>query len=285
MNLTQWYSENQYHERFVYIRQEHVDFFNIILCGITLPNASYDIDWREQGAPCHIYNYVRSGHGTIEDENGIRRLSAGDLLFMPRKKPLRLRADPADPFETVWIQTTGTLMKGLCDLYGMNSRIIVRQVPAEAQFGRIVSLLSRSTPATTLRDLSACSVAVMEMTAALMHTEVFGDRESAPDALSARIRCMLDSALYTPVTLEEIADTLHLTPTHVIRVFRSAYGTTPKKYLSERRLSQAKILLGETEIPIHEIAESLCYSDTHHFAAVFRRAVGCSPSEYRKQTR
>ena len=131
-------------------------------------------------------------------------------------------------------------------------------------------------------DLRACSAAVMELLSLLTQQERFGVSDDEPHTLPARIRSMLDAALYTPITLDDLAAKLHLTPTHIIRVFRSAFGETPKKYLAARRLSQAKILLRETEISVREIAESLCYADSRHFASAFRAAVGQTPGEYRR---
>lgn len=279
MTLDQLLSENKYKEQFIYVRQGHVDFFNIILCGITRPNPDYSIDWNPNGVPCTIYDYIRRGRGYIETSDGVTPVSAGDLLFMARGTRLRLYADPDEPFEKIWIQTTGSLMHGLRDMYGMNGRVIVQHVDAAASFDRIQSVLSHSTPATILTDLSVCSAAVMEMTAALMKSEVFGDTDTT--SVPAQIRSMLDGALYTPLSLDMIAEQLHLTPTHLIRLFRAAYNTTPKKYLSDRRIAQAKILLRDTSLPIHSIAESLCYADSRYFASAFRKETGFTPRDYR----
>lgn len=286
MELERWFAENKYKERFCYIRQGHHSFFNVILCGVTLPNPAYDIAW-DAGAPCWIFDYIRRGRGTVVCEDGtVIPLCAGDLLFYARGTKLRITADAGDPFEKVWIQTTGTLMRQLCKIYGMDGRIIVRPVDAEVPFERITSCLSRSTPATMASDLSACSAAVMSLTAALMCGEVFGGTAVESTAsLPMRIRTMLDGALYTPLSLDDLSDALHLTPTHIIRVFRDAFGTTPKKYLASIRLSQAKILLQETEIPIHDIAEKLCYSDSRHFSTVFLRETGTTPSSWRAARR
>lgn len=279
MTLERLLSENRYKEQFIYVRQAHVEFFNIILCGVTKPNPEYAIDWYSDGVPCTIYDYIRCGRGYIETQDTVIPVKAGDLLYMGRGTKLRLYADTAEPFEKIWIQTTGSLMRGLRDLYGMDGRVIVRQVDAASSFDRIQSVLSHSTPATMYTDLSVCSAAVMEMTAALMKSEVFGDTDTT--SLPAQIRSMLDSALYTPISLDMIAERMHLTPTHLIRLFRSAYLTTPKKYLSDRRIAQAKILLRETSLPVHSIAESLCYGDSRYFSSAFKKETGMTPLAYR----
>jgi len=49
------------------------------------------------------------------------------------------------------------------------------------------------------------------------------------------------------------------------------------------RLQKAKSLLQETNIPIKEIAEKLQYRNSQNFIRFFKKKVGMTPGDYRKQ--
>ena len=69
--------------------------------------------------------------------------------------------------------------------------------------------------------------------------------------------------------------------------FRAAFaetvGSTPRRYLEERRIEHAARALVETEQTIAQIAQSVGYSDPYHFSRVFKRVMGMPPKQYRAQ--
>ena len=54
------------------------------------------------------------------------------------------------------------------------------------------------------------------------------------------------------------------------------------RYLLNRKMSEAKRLLQETNEKILDIAYRLGYEDISHFNRAFRNSVGCSPSHFRR---
>ena len=59
-------------------------------------------------------------------------------------------------------------------------------------------------------------------------------------------------------------------------------GRSYRKILADVRLSRARSLLAETDLPIIEIAYTLGYSDPAHFTRAFRRAAAVAPNTYRQ---
>jgi AraC-like DNA-binding protein len=53
------------------------------------------------------------------------------------------------------------------------------------------------------------------------------------------------------------------------------------RWIAEYRLSEARRLLGETDLPINEIARRAAFQSTAAFSTAFRAAVGLAPSEFR----
>jgi AraC family transcriptional regulator len=94
-----------------------------------------------------------------------------------------------------------------------------------------------------------------------------------------------DSSLHTAVTLDELAAVAGMSPNHLLRTFRRAFGLTPHQYIVERRLERAKALLAGTSLPVTEICTEVGFESLGTFSWLFRRRVGFSPSEYRSQSR
>jgi AraC-like DNA-binding protein len=61
------------------------------------------------------------------------------------------------------------------------------------------------------------------------------------------------------------------------------YGQSPRVYLSEMVLHEAKVLLGNPKLSIQNIATMLGYKDIAHFSRQFKRWSGVSPTCYRQE--
>ncbi len=66
------------------------------------------------------------------------------------------------------------------------------------------------------------------------------------------------------------------------RRFRQATGTSPHAYLLQCRATEARRLLGESDLPVKAIARQLGYRDVFFFSRQFRQLTGASPAAYRK---
>lgn len=85
-----------------------------------------------------------------------------------------------------------------------------------------------------------------------------------------------------PITLETIAERVHMTPTYFSRRFKRMTGFGYKEYLSYLRLKEAERLLLETNLPVSEIAQRCGFSDANYFGDLFKKEKGISPRLYRK---
>ena len=96
-----------------------------------------------------------------------------------------------------------------------------------------------------------------------------------------RVREALDddaSAAWTHLRLASLAG---VSPEHLARRFRAAYGCTVATYLRRRRLARARALLLETRASLTAIALATGFADHSHFTRTFRQAFGITPSAFR----
>jgi AraC family transcriptional regulator len=100
-----------------------------------------------------------------------------------------------------------------------------------------------------------------------------------------RLRRVIDyveAHLADPISASDLAHVAGLSRFHFGRAFQNATGDTPSAYLVRRRLELAKRLLRLSDLPHAEIARRAGLGAASQFAAVFRRHVGQTPSDYRR---
>ena len=80
--------------------------------------------------------------------------------------------------------------------------------------------------------------------------------------------------------VEELADELQVTKSHLVRSFSAALGVTPGRYLPETRNEAARQLLARGHSL--EIVATLCgFSGANYLCKVFKKETGMSPAQYR----
>ncbi|MDF9840696.1 MULTISPECIES: AraC family transcriptional regulator [unclassified Paenibacillus] len=82
--------------------------------------------------------------------------------------------------------------------------------------------------------------------------------------------------------VDDIAAELGISSSHCYRVFRQVFGLSPREFLSQQMLHEAKVLLDDLRLPVSHISSILGYRDIAHFSRQFKRWYGKSPREYRE---
>jgi AraC-like DNA-binding protein len=101
----------------------------------------------------------------------------------------------------------------------------------------------------------------------------------------AEVRAHIDRQYTRQLTVGRLARLAGLSPFHFIRAFRAETGTTPHRYLRDRRLDRAKELLVTTPMPVTEICAAIGFQSLGSFSSLFRKATGESPAAYRAKRR
>lgn len=84
------------------------------------------------------------------------------------------------------------------------------------------------------------------------------------------------------ISVRNLAELVDMNERGFIRYFHGNVGTSPKKYIIEKKMQYAIELLNDKENSIAFIANSTGYSDPYCFSKAFHKYYGDSPSAYRK---
>lgn len=91
----------------------------------------------------------------------------------------------------------------------------------------------------------------------------------------------IDENISSELSLDTIANHLHISPSHLSRTFKKATNHSLTDYINHARIKKAKELLKHTDIYTYTIAEMAGYNDATYFSSIFKKYEGVSPSEYR----
>lgn len=95
--------------------------------------------------------------------------------------------------------------------------------------------------------------------------------------------CELISEKYGErLSLKQVADMIHLSPSHFSQIFRKETGKTVNEFILEVRMKSAKRLLEQGKESLTEISYRCGFSSPSHFSTAFRSYFGEKPSTYQK---
>ncbi len=100
-----------------------------------------------------------------------------------------------------------------------------------------------------------------------------------------RLRRYIEERLHESLRVEELAALCGLRPRQFATVFKRSFGTSPYRYVLDRRLARGAELLRGADCDVAEISSRLGFCSSSYFATEFRRMYGTSPSRYARERR
>ncbi|MNZ87346.1 HTH-type transcriptional activator Btr [compost metagenome] len=85
------------------------------------------------------------------------------------------------------------------------------------------------------------------------------------------------------LSLQEAADYVNVSPSHLSKVFSQETGQTFIEFLTHTRIRKAMELLQTTHAKSYEIAHQIGYNDAHYFSNLFKRITGMTTTRFRKE--
>jgi transcriptional regulator GlxA family with amidase domain len=111
-----------------------------------------------------------------------------------------------------------------------------------------------------------------------------------PDPLPAfihllRAKDLMDRRYAEPLDVATLAREACASEAHFARSFKRAFGETPHRYLTRRRIERAQELLRATDRPLTEMALDVGFDTPSSFSRAFRQITGEPPSAYAERWR
>ena len=87
------------------------------------------------------------------------------------------------------------------------------------------------------------------------------------------------------ISIPELAELEHLSVSRYYTLFKENMGCSPSEYMIVLRINRACTLMLQSDITVKEIASLVGYHDAFYFSRLFKKYMGISPAEYKKQNK
>ena len=106
---------------------------------------------------------------------------------------------------------------------------------------------------------------------------------SSRDSVLDDILYYIDHNYQTNIKLESIAPLFGYNSAYLGKIFNKTVGESFNSYVDHIRIEHSKDLLLQNKLKVYEIAEQVGYKNVDYFHKKFKKYVGESPAEFRKQ--
>ncbi|MHC4873016.1 MAG: helix-turn-helix domain-containing protein [Planctomycetota bacterium] len=220
------------------------------------------------------------GKAQLKIKNKKHTLKGGNIYIIPERTRFQLIPSPGAGH--YWIHFTNRNSTGLSlfDYYNTDWEIPLKAAPSALDYFKgITELFQDNSGAASLKKQ-----AMIRMLSALFIKDLKNDKgkqnnndyERLSKALS-----FIEDYLTKPISVEDISEIAHLHPNYFSNLFRQHFGIPPMKYVLQKRIEKAQILLCSTEKPVKNIAIETGFNDPCYFTRFFSKYTGMTPMQYR----
>ena len=91
--------------------------------------------------------------------------------------------------------------------------------------------------------------------------------------------------LDTPLSLKSMAAMCYISPSYLSNIFKQETNQTLTDYINTQRIHRAAGRLARSDLPIAAVAESVGIFDVNYFTKMFKKTMGTTPTQYRRENR
>lgn len=253
------------------------DPLKIKLVGETYCDKHFHI--ARPNSDLNALEFILDGCGTLDIDGQHLEPTKDDIFFLKVGSRHKYKSDAQNPWHKLWVVFVGDFADSLIDCYLPKDVFLFKNChPVKKYFEEIVQISREDIPYDVMVSRITVNLVSIFM---YIRNRVLADNADLPD----RIRKQLDSCVENDYNLDKLCETMNYSKNYIINVFKSKYHVTPYQYFLDKKMDAAKTYLTHTNVSIGTISKTLHYADQQYFSSSFKKAVGCSPLEYRRKTR
>lgn len=133
-------------------------------------------------------------------------------------------------------------------------------------------------------EVLVCKMLIVELISQFVQSDFAVEHNSFPDWLQDFILTLHDPGNFQK-KIDELIDGIPYSYSYIQKQFKQHLETSIVSYVNSVKISYAKNLLASTKITVTEIAFQLGFNSVAHLNHLFKKNLGISPMEFRKQNK
>lgn len=235
----------------------------------------------------YLIHYVISGCGIFYYEGNKVPIHSGQMfMIMPDEKTM-YQADLNNPWSYCWFGIDGNDIETIIKSIGFSKALRVRDYN-HGEYGIIEGVRALvdnriESKGDQLKETGYLYLLLGQMVKAY---EESLDYNTDLIELNRHVKIAvnyMEKHYMHDITIQDVAEHVGIDRTQLYRVFYMDMEMGPKEYLLKMRIEKACVMLRNTEHSIKHIGLSVGYRDPYQFSKIFKKWIGSSPREFRKQ--
>ena len=247
------------------------------------PHARHHHRERQEGADEAILIYCMDGKGIIELEECNVELERGMAFTIPPNVAHKYYAKKSDPWSVLWFHFKGEGLNQF-PIFTIETALKTLASPEENEmiqryFMRLFDLAQNGY---ALGNMICLSQLLLTILSEIYFFEKESEISKVDRNLTKAVNYMYEN-LGNDLTLDDVATYMGLSKSYVNLIFKEHTKRSPLEFFTHLKIQQACKYLRLTNMFIYEISRDLGYEDQYYFSRIFKKVMGVSPKEYRKQ--
>jgi len=232
----------------------------------------------------HLFHYVIAGEGNFELAGKKYHLHKGNIFYIPPGERPTYYPDPQDPWTYQWLGFDGSNAKKYLEECGINTNNPVAHDRNDFVIKTFFDGIYDRYQEIGFLDLKCLGLSY-EMFDLLMSLSPKSTDQpvSAKERIVKGGREFIANNYQFAITVDDIANSMGVTPNYLANVFSELGGLSPKRYLTNFRMDKACLLLKTGKYKIKDVGKMVGYDNQLHFSTEFKKQIGMSPLEFERR--
>lgn len=236
--------------------------------------------------PNATFHFIISGKGYLNLFQKHYSLSSGDIFYIPPYAEKSYYPDKSTPWKYCFFTLKGADVENFFLKAGFSKQNPTFHIENNAQkiateFDEMANniLYNNNTPSELLAMSSLYKICAL--IASERHISYY--LPNAHHTFSEHIKYHLAHHFHEPtMSVKKLCSEMFFSQSYLTKIFKKENGITIQEYMTSLRINSACSLLKETDMTVRQIAEYVGYVSTIAFSRMFKKLMGCNPSEYRE---
>lgn len=269
--------------------------------GVSIKVHTWNAQKKHIGQDSHLHDYyevcyVLQGKGSYIEKNKSREIKHGSLILTPPEIEHQFTSELGMDIIQIGFNlqnTSHTYIQKLFNEVNRERLYILHDREEAAAILLWLSILKLASEDNTIylkNNIDNLAITLFwsllkEFEKHLLAAAPENQVRTSASLIIYRAKLYIIEHLAETLTMDRVANHLHLSERHLSRLFNQELGQSFSTFIRKERIRKAGILLSDSNIPIKDIAIQTGFSSVHYFTNVFSKEMDMPPGKFRDKFR